>query len=160
MKITSLTFFLLVGVILGQAPIRPDARLTPGATFSGLTVEQLVTRKTSTVRDVPDSEKNAVFAEYHIDPKSDHFEVDHLISLELGGSNDIHNLWPQSYTTSPYNAHVKDRLEDWMAASIRHTLTNYGHDQATRLLTTYQHEIATDWIAAYTKYLGGQSAHR
>jgi 5-methylcytosine-specific restriction endonuclease McrA len=24
-------------------------------------------------------------------------EVDHLISIELGGSNDQHNLWPEPY---------------------------------------------------------------
>jgi hypothetical protein len=37
--------------------------------------------------------------------------VDHLIPLELGGSNDIANLWPQSYVTV-WNAHMKDRLEN------------------------------------------------
>ena len=40
------------------------------------------------------------------------FEIDHLISLELGGSNNIKNLWPQSYTTVTYNARTKDDLEN------------------------------------------------
>jgi hypothetical protein len=69
--------------------------------------------------------------------------VDHLISLELGGSNSIKNLWPQSYRTQPWNAHVKDTLE------------NELHDEVCsgRLdLKTAQREIAGDWIAAYRKY--------
>lgn len=37
-------------------------------------------------------------------------EVDHLISLELGGANAIENLWPQPFD-GKWNAHVKDRLE-------------------------------------------------
>jgi hypothetical protein len=40
------------------------------------------------------------------------YEIDHLISLELGGSNDIRNLWPESFDTQPWNAHAKDRLEN------------------------------------------------
>ena len=71
------------------------------------------------------------------------YEVDHLISLELGGSNSIKNLWPQSYLTQPWNAHVKDALE------------NELHDEVCSGkvdLATAQHDIATDWIAAYKKY--------
>jgi hypothetical protein len=81
------------------------------------------------------------------------YEIDHLISLELGGSNDPKNLWPESYYTIPFNAHVKDKLEDRMAANVRHELEYHGHDAATALLQQYQREIATDWIAAYDKYV-------
>ena len=45
----------------------------------------------------------------------------------------------------PWNAHVKDKLEDRL-----HALVCAGKlpiEQA-------QQEIATDWIAAYEKYLG------
>jgi hypothetical protein len=44
--------------------------------------------------------KRKVYAEYgitHHEPSE--FEVDHLISLELGGSNSIRNLWPESRRT-------------------------------------------------------------
>ena len=40
--------------------------------------------------------KEAVYAEYGIiSHKSGQYEVDHLVPLELGGSNDIANLWPE-----------------------------------------------------------------
>src|SRR5689334_3175335 len=45
-------------------------------------------------------------------PASGEYEIDHLISLELGGSNDIENLSPESYSTELWNAHVKGKLED------------------------------------------------
>jgi hypothetical protein len=44
--------------------------------------------------------------------KPGEYEIDHLVSLELGGSSSIRNLWPQSYVTEPQNAHVKDKLEN------------------------------------------------
>src|SRR5262249_28241155 len=72
------------------------------------------------------------------------YEVDHLISLELGGSNSIKNLWPQSYLTQPYNAHVKDVLENKL-----HKMVCDG----TIDLRTAQREIATNWIEAYRKYV-------
>jgi hypothetical protein len=81
------------------------------------------------------------------------YEIDHLDSLDLGGSNDPKNLWPESYYTEQFNAHVKDKLEDRLAANVRHKLERRGHDAATALLKQCQDEIATDWIAAYHKYV-------
>ena len=40
------------------------------------------------------------------------------ISLELGGSNSVRNLWPQSYQTAPRNAHVKDKLENRLQTDV------------------------------------------
>ena len=72
-------------------------------------------------------------------------EVDHLISIEIGGSNDEKNLWPQPYSGQTFNAHVKDRLENWYHANVCS-----GHVS----LKTAQDEISKDWIAAFKKRLG------
>jgi hypothetical protein len=61
----------------------------------------------------------------------------------LGGSNALKNLWPQSFQTQPWNAHVKDHLENEL-----HRLVYAGQLD----LGTAQRDIATDWIAAYRKY--------
>lgn len=91
----------------------PDPACTPGAIFQGVTVAQLCASgyTTKTVRDVPLSTKQAVYAEYGITSYSrGEFEVDHLIALEDGGSNDIANLWPQPASPTP-GFHQKDVLE-------------------------------------------------
>ena len=63
-------------------------------------------------RSVNEATKQKVYAEYRIRThRPGEYEVDHLISLGPGGSNDIKNLWPESYVTRPWNAHVKDQLE-------------------------------------------------
>jgi len=129
-------------------PIIPNAKLTPGATNPVATLKAICVKGYTAgkgIRNVSEATKRQVFAEYNISPKSDHFEIDHLISLELGGSNDIKNLWPQSYDTAPLNAHTKDALEDHL-----HALVCSGKVK----LSTVQKDIATDWTAAYVKYIG------
>jgi len=149
---------LALSACVAADPIRPDPKLTPGAIMPGVTVEQLCTRGYANVidggaRNVPASLKRAVFVEYlgAVPAHPGDYEVDHLISLELGGSNDIKNLWPESYQ-GKWNARVKDKVEDRMAALVRQELQAHGHDAAAALLARFQREIASDWIAAYRKY--------
>jgi hypothetical protein len=125
-------------------PIVPDSNLTPGAALPVTTDDICVPGYTRVVRDVPSSVKRQAYSEYGIaSHQPGEYEVDHLISLELGGSNSIRNLWPQSYRTEPWNARVKDALE------------NELHDRVCSGqldLATAQREIAGNWIAAYKKY--------
>jgi hypothetical protein len=150
---TALIALLFIGVLAERAedPIRPDPKLTPGAVFFNVTVEQITQKGYANklnggVRHVPAAVKRLVFNEYfgRVPGMQGHYEIDHLISLELGGRNDRKNLWPESYYTVPFNAHVKDKLEDRMAANVRHELEKNGHDAATALLKQYQREIVTD----------------
>ena len=125
------------------APVLPNARLTPGATLPVTVQDISVPGYTKKIRNVPQAVKEKVFAEYGITRRAPReYEVDHLISLELGGSNSIRNLWPQSYLTQPWNAHVKDRLENKL-----HALVVSGQLD----LPTAQRMIASDWIAAYKR---------
>ena len=71
-----------------QKPLIPNSYKTPGYLFLPKpSVEEMCTPGwTKTVRDVSGSLKKQVFERYGIDPKnSSHYEVDHMISLELGG---------------------------------------------------------------------------
>jgi hypothetical protein len=122
----------------------PKNSLTPGETRN-VTVDDVCSppQEEATFRTVPVSLKQQVFREYGIhDLRPNAYEVDYLITPELGGSGTIRNLWPQPYS-AVWNAHVKDELEDRL-----HGLVCSGQVD----LATAQREISRDWIGAYKKY--------
>lgn len=124
----------------------PDPRKTPGDVLTTDPKVICVPGYTQTVRDVPSSLKHQVYVSYGIlKHKPGDYEVDHLISLELGGSNSILNLWPESYKNKPINAHVKDRIENKL-----HDLACEGQLD----FATAQKMIAQNWPAAYERYIG------
>jgi hypothetical protein len=127
------------------APAEPDPAITPGATLPVTTADICVPGYSRKIRNVPIGVKRDVYRRYGIvHHVAGEYEVDHLISLELGGSNSERNLWPQSYWTSPWNAHLKDALENTLHRQVC----------AGRIpLETAQHDIAADWVAAYRKYV-------
>jgi hypothetical protein len=123
----------------------PDSTMTPGDTLRVSKADTCVPNYTKKVRNVPISLKKQVFANYNVDwDTRSNYEVDHLISLVLGGSNSIKNLWPQSYKGT-WNARVKDALEVRLHKMVCKNQIS---------LKTAQQGIATDWIAAYKKYIG------
>jgi hypothetical protein len=122
----------------------PNRRLTPGATLPLTRSQVCGTAKARPIPAVPVSLKRKVFEEYGvIPPRPDAYEVDYLITPELGGATDIRNLWPEPYENTVWNAHVKDQLEDRL-----HLMVCQGDVD----LATAQQDISTDWIAAYRKY--------
>lgn len=125
----------------------PDPRCTTGARFSRATATQVCrSRYSSGVRHVTSSTKSAIYAEYgmrrHFDGRTG--EVDHLVSLELGGSNSRANLWPEA-AGARYGSIQKDRLENAL----------HGEVCSGRItLRAAQRAIAGDWVAAYRARLG------
>ena len=96
------------------------------------------------VAEVSTSLRREVFLEYGIaNARTGDYEIDYLIAPGLGGVEDIHNLWPESYASPTWNARVKDDLEERL-----HEMVCAGKLD----LATAQRDIATDWIAAYRKY--------
>jgi hypothetical protein len=117
----------------------PDPRLTPGAVMNA-TAEQVCTPGWSRAhRDVSIETKNRVYREYGMTYVHGEAEVDHLVPLELGGSNDIRNLWPEPYA-GELGAYTKDALEH-----KAHAMVCNGQID----LTKAQRWIATDWIGFY-----------
>lgn len=91
---------------------------------------------TSTVRAVTDATKAAVLA--RDGRKSPCCEVDHFLSLEIGGSNDPDkNLWAEPYA-GEYGARVKDKVE-----TAAHRLVCSGKIS----LADAQKGVTGDWIA-------------
>src|SRR5580698_6906594 len=122
----------------------PDRRLTPGATRRVTIGDVCSMAHEEVVEEVSTTLRQQVFREYGIaNAHPDEYEVDYLIAPGLGGAEDIHNLWPEPYTSRTWNAHIKDDLEERL-----HEMVCGGELD----LSTAQRDIATDWIAAYKKY--------
>ena len=126
----------------------PDRQCSPGAYFSGLTKAVLCssTFRTGTSRNLPDSEKHQVEVEYGMTPKAygRTIEIDQIVSLEIGGSNDIANLFPEP-VSGKANYHVKDKLENRL-----HKLVCAG----TMTLHAAQRGIARNWERLYKTVFG------
>jgi hypothetical protein len=70
-----------------------------------------------------------------------HWEIDHRISRELGGADDVENLWPQPIT----EARKKDTLENFLHRAV-------CTDAIT--LERAQEILLDDWTKYYDKMRG------
>jgi hypothetical protein len=122
------------------APLN-DVALTPGSIFHVTLAAICTSGYSSRVRDVPESEKARVYASYGITHRAPgQYEIDHLISLELGGSNAVSNLWPEP------NDHPRGYLNS------KDILENRLHDMVCSgqlSLSVAQARIASNWVALY-----------
>ena len=90
---------------------RPD--LAPGS-VRPIAAEDLCGQGTSISGAVPvdPAVPRQVFDAYGVDySRADAYELDFLVTPELGGAAEARNLWPQPYRSTTWNAYVKDELE-------------------------------------------------
>ena len=132
-----------VGAYSDGALMRPRSELTPGAVRTTNASDICGPRAAHVTPAIAGAVQEKVFAAYgaRIGRSSD-YELDHLITPELGGTSDARNLWPQPFFTTEWNAYVKDELERHL-----HTLVCEG----TLAVKVAQREMATDWITAYKR---------
>ena len=134
----------------------PNPTLTPGLTRAGLSKSKVCAIKWGKdERHATAAMKRQVFAAYgysgYDDPRcvpDSHgrkCEVDHLISRDLGGADDPKNLWPQAYGTTPWNATLKDTLENRL-----HKEVCAGHIS----LKAARGLLVNDWRKAYVQFYG------
>jgi hypothetical protein len=143
----------VTGTIHGHCSYRdkgqlPDPRCTPGSIDPIVTqgnIRSTICKKnwTTTVRP-PEAQTEAfkydVAYPAYGTPRSEGTELDHLVPLELGGSNDATNLWPE-YPPTP---NPKDKVEDALNAAVC---------DGSVSLAAAQDAIASDWMTA-EKILG------
>jgi hypothetical protein len=130
----------------------PRTDLTPGATAS-ITLQDICgSDRYGRTQPIPGSVHQAVFAQYGADyGRAAEYELDYLITPELGGVADPRNLWPQPFARTRWNAYVKDELE-----RLLHQMVCEKRIE----LATAQREIASDWISAYKRYFKTESPLR
>lgn len=124
----------------------PNRSLTPGAARPVTLAEVCSASDDDLDPTVSPSVQKAVFDEYGIrsQKQSGQYQIDYLINPQLGGTNDIRNLWPEPYADSQWDARAKDELERRLQQMVC---------DRTIDLTVAQQEIASDWIGAYKKYV-------
>lgn len=125
----------------------PNSEITPGDTDPILNEQRICseTFHTSDYRYLTLADKRKIFSQYQIPwTERKNYEVDHLVPLELGGSNSFRNLWPQPCREHP-GCHEKDWLENRLHREVC---------DGKILLEDAQDEISTDWYKAY------QSRHK
>lgn len=131
----------------GKGAYLPDPACTPGAIDPAVTQDNLGSTicksgYTTTVR-APASETNKVKAlslqQYGQTPASS-TEFDHLISLQLGGTNAVSNLWPEpNRAGAPGTTNPKDAIETRLNKAVcAHKVT----------LADAQKAIARNWVTA------------
>lgn len=95
---------------------------------------------TKKVRRVPESLRRQVRDAYGVTHQDKgEYEMDHLIPLELGGSNDIANLFPEPAEPRP-GYHEKDRLENYLHREVCSGRMDLKKAQVM---------IANDWVSVY-----------
>ncbi|MCU1324422.1 MAG: hypothetical protein JWM43_4071 [Acidobacteriaceae bacterium] len=123
----------------------PNRTLTPGATRPVELADICPLTDDDADPALPAETQQVVFREYGIKSQASasEYQVDYLINPQLGGTNDIRNLWPEPYHSTVWNARVKDALETRLHQMVC--------DRQIDLVEA-QRDIATDWISAYKKY--------
>jgi hypothetical protein len=132
----------------------PDRACTPGSVDPGVrqaNVGATICRRgwTATVRP---PEAQTEYAKYQVAypayrvPLGTPAELDHLVPLELGGSNDITNLWPEKGEVP----NLKDGVERVLRTAVCDGKVSLAAAQAA---------IARDWLTALGA-LHVQASHR
>jgi hypothetical protein len=126
----------------------PDPKCTPGATNPSVTQDDIknticVPGFSKTVRppvSYTTPLKIRLMQSYGFTDSRSNYELDHLISLEIGGNpTDVKNLWPEP-GYGQYNFHIKDRFENYLHNAVC---------SGSVSLSQAQREIATDWLTSW-----------
>jgi hypothetical protein len=132
----------------------PDAKCTPGGVNPSVTIDVLHNPawRTKTVRNCESSEaqKHVAYQWYEIEKprvnsnENQVCELDHLVPLELGGSDGLGNIWPQcgpdAVTLNQRYFKQKDHVENYLTEEVKAGRMPLGEAQKG---------IAKDW----TQYL-------
>jgi hypothetical protein len=128
----------------------PDPTCTPGVVSAEVTqgnIDSTICKSgyTETIRP-PESEteafKKKIMIAYQEPGSLSDYELDHLVSLELGGSNDAGNLWPEHNDHPAGAINSKDLVENALKKAV-------CSGQVT--LAAAQTAIATDWTTALAR---------
>ena len=131
-------FLLALLALPHQYPYYPDPVLTPGTVIRGIDTKTTCHNGYARLaRHVSKHLKTEVMKRYKLDPATQHlYEIDHFIPLNIGGTNDITNLWPEPLAS----AHDKDKVEFFLYQEVCHSRMQ---------IEDAQDQIKTDWVKVF-----------
>jgi hypothetical protein len=134
----------------GPAYVYPNPSLTPGAVLNTDASAICTPGYASGVRDVSTATKEQVYAEYGVSypQASGAYEVDHFIPLEIGGSNDLSNLWLEPATPTP-GFHQKDQFENLEHGQVCNSTIGVAEAQS---------RMVSDWYLYWEEEVEGTTA--
>lgn len=118
----------------------PNPNCPYGSNITVSLEELCKTGYTKTVRNVTAKVRAEVLQEYNVSAGYGRtYELDHIIPLELGGSNDIENLWVEPSNTNNFKLgyQEKDKVENLLHKKV-------CNDEIT--LEKAQYDIVYNWI--------------
>jgi hypothetical protein len=120
----------------------PNSYNTPGAATKANAKQICAADYATAVKPVANWQKNAALERYGIRPESFNGELDHLVPVALGGSNDPENLWP-IHSAGDMTPAAKARLAEKLKAMVC---------DGKMSLKDAQNAFKKDWTKAYTQY--------
>jgi hypothetical protein len=137
----------------------PDPACTPGSIDPAVTAAVLCAKGYTTRTYRPSSSETTRFKyqqaypAYGLAPDTK-TELDHLVSLQLGGSNDATNLWPEPPPTPNPKDQAENALHAWVCGCVKAVAEGElsagcrTPADAQDRLESAQQAIAADWITA------------
>ena len=124
----------------------PNNMYTPGKADK-VDVKQLCAADAS-AKPVADWQRNEALTRYGVRPEGFNGEIEHLVPVSLGGTNDPDNLYP-FHAQGEYTLDAKQRL----AAKLRELVCD-----GKVSLKQAQDVFKKDWTKGYKQYLGAMNA--
>jgi len=126
----------------------PNNYYTPGKAEK-VDVKQLCAAGTETsAKPVADWQKNTALERYGVRPEAFNGELEHLVPVALGGTNDPDNLYP-FHAQGEYTIEAKQRL----ASKLRELVCD-----GKMSLKQAQDVFKKDWTKGYKQYLAAMNA--
>jgi len=126
----------------------PNSFSTPGATTKANVKEICAAGYEASVKPVAGWQKTAALERYGIRPESFSGELDHLVPVSLGGSNEPENLWPM-HASGDMTPAAKARLAEKLKLMVC---------DGKLSLKDAQNAFKKDWTKAYKQYASALNA--
>jgi hypothetical protein len=143
-----LSFFAtaaVIGVPAFAAAQLPSSFQTPGAKGKANDAQVCAADFEASAKPIAKWQRDQALERYGKRPEDFTGELDHLIPLSLGGSNDPDNLWPL-----PANKDMGPEQKKELDVRLHQLVCDH-----TLKLKDAQDAIKKDWVKAYNQYVKG-----